>query len=96
MTQDDKRFYLIGFRDALGFSGTIKQYWGNYSADDYRRELNKVYNETENLEIPIWLMFRYVSLKLEGTHKTEFLEDFLMGLRENEKKAQPSPAVPIK
>jgi hypothetical protein len=89
LTDEIKTWYLIGFKDGLGFSQTIEKYWGTFSVNDYKKELDKVYNEGENVEIPIWLAFRYVSLKLEGTHKTDYLENFLMTLRQAPKPDPP-------
>jgi hypothetical protein len=85
MNDDVKTWYLIGFKDGLGFSQIIQKYWGPFTVNDYKKEFNKLYDEGENVEIPIWLAFRYISLKLEGTHKAEYLEDFLIGLRKSAK-----------
>ncbi|MGO9231268.1 MAG: hypothetical protein ACLQKA_18930 [Bryobacteraceae bacterium] len=86
MSDETKSWYLIGFRDAMGFSGTVKQYWGDFTALEYKKELDKLYGEGENLQIPVWMAFRYVSLKLGGTNKRDFLEQFLIDLRATAKK----------
>ena len=72
MDLDSKKTYFIGFRDGLGSvpNQTIQKHWAlGYSSDDYIREFDKVYSERENLNVPPWLMFRYITMKLERHHE---------------------------
>jgi len=49
--------------------------------DDYEKELDKLYSESENLQINIMMAWTYVDLKLKGTLTKEYLEKMLIGLR---------------
>jgi hypothetical protein len=82
MSDEVKTWYLLGFKDGLGLSQTIEKFWGsNLNVNDFKKELDKVYNEGENVEVPIWMAVRYVSVKLDGTHTASFLDAFLIDLR---------------
>ena len=51
--------------------------------DDYEKELDKLYGESENLQINILMAWTYMDLKLKGTKTKEYLEKMLIDLRQS-------------
>ena len=81
--QPVKTFYLVGIRDGLVIADGMGKEWPTgFVIGDYLKELNKLYGEGENVKIPIWTAFRYVSLKLRGNLQKDKLESVLIQLRQ--------------
>jgi len=51
--------------------------------DDYVKEFDKLYSDSENLPINIQFAWTYVNTKLKGTRTKEQLEKLLIKLRQD-------------
>jgi len=52
-----------------------------FSNYDYRRELNTLYKDRENVPIPVLLAYQYVTLKLKGQTTKQEMERRLIEVR---------------
>jgi hypothetical protein len=81
--ESGQTYYLLGVRDAESLAGANGDWWAKgFTIGDYRKEIDKLYSETENINIPIIWAFRYCTNKLRGEVSRANLEVALRNLRQ--------------
>jgi hypothetical protein len=74
--------YLTGVRDAAFLSDRKTEWMAKgFTIGDYLKEIDKVFSEGENLNIPVVWVFRYCTNKLNGDLTKENQERVLGSLR---------------
>jgi len=92
MSETTKLFYLQGVKDGLMIAeysqpadireSVVKQVQANgFNPGDYLKELDKLFAERENLNIPLPLAYQYITTKLRGSSTRQELEQMLIELR---------------
>jgi len=85
-SKDGKMMYVSGALDGIRITqqsnGLPDRFPKHSTVGDYIKEVDKLYNEGENVKIPvIWAIGYYVTLKLKGEIKSSELEGTLIALR---------------
>jgi hypothetical protein len=75
-----KLYYVLGVRDGR-IGSDVEFAVEGFTAADYIKELDKLFSETENLNIAVVNALEYVSLKLSGSFTKSELEVYLIKLR---------------
>jgi hypothetical protein len=87
MTTDEKFFYLVAIQETISLVGDASKADAllayQFTYDDYRQEINKVYSAVENSNIPVILVFKFCTAKFKGKLTTSQLEEYIMALRRN-------------
>jgi len=79
--KNEKAMYVTGSIDGIRIAQQGKPL-ATASVGDRMKELDKLYNEGENLNIPvIWAIAYYVEIKLKGETPSAVLENSLIALR---------------
>ena len=73
--------YIAGIRDGLMTAEKTDLWPNGFAVDDFTKELNKLYSEGENVNIPMSWAFTYVNIKLRGQTSASELEKTLMTYR---------------
>lgn len=84
LEETEKKMYMFGVRDGVvaanrNESKTLIQ---GFTLHDYLNELNLLYEDRSNINIPVIIGIRYCSLKFKGTLTKAELEEKLIGFRE--------------
>jgi hypothetical protein len=81
-THESRLEYLIGVREAV-FLANGRTEWlsGDFTLNDYEAELNKLFGETENVNIPVIWLVKYCTDKFGGQMTKANQETALMNLR---------------
>jgi len=91
MTHSDRLFYLQALKDEITYrllaqelsEEKLKQQWAEHATvGDYIQELDKLYEERENIDIPVTLAATYCTKKLLGTYTHDELERQLIATRQ--------------
>jgi hypothetical protein len=80
-TNEEKTVYVAGVVDALNLVRQHARMADNFTSGDYIKELDKIYNDTENINIPLIWIFDYCTTKLKGETTKTALESNLIALR---------------
>ena|ERR1035437_8912005 len=85
--EEQKGTYLIAYRDYIYYRTVLDKTLNNtpwakgFVVNDYVRELDALYKDTENVHIPIPFGFAYCTKKLAGENTKKELETMLIALR---------------
>jgi len=81
-TELERLAYVAGIRDAFLLTDGQPEWWAKgFTIGDYVKDINKLFAEGENVNIPMMWAFRYCTNKLKGEMSKDAQERALTNLR---------------